>query len=130
MLVSPESYAWLLPWDVMGIPISKIVEYAEAGKFPVIEEILYPALGYAAFFGIARMILTHVAFRVSSLNIAPVPVLFMTATVFALSLLAKLVRSFYAVPFHKRYLTNLHLSLFSLHDFLFSYIYLYNMLFL
>ena len=68
MWISPAAYHWILPSGVMGMPISNIVDYAEAGKFPVVEEILYPALGYAALFGFARLLLTKVAFRVSNLD--------------------------------------------------------------
>jgi hypothetical protein len=66
MLISPAYYEWLLPTDVTGVPISKIVKYAEEGRFPVVEDILYPAIGYCVMFGILRLILTFSVFRVSS----------------------------------------------------------------
>jgi hypothetical protein len=69
MWISPASYEWLLPHRNLGISIDTIVEYAKTGQYPVIEDILYPALVYALLFGVLRMILTKFLFRVRLLSI-------------------------------------------------------------
>ena len=68
MLINPSTYSFLMPLDDK-ITREYIDKLAEKGEFPIIEEILYPALGVALFFGILRAILTRFAFRVRLLCI-------------------------------------------------------------
>jgi hypothetical protein len=69
MLVNPSTYWYLMPLN-NNFSKEYIDELATDGKFPIIEEILYPSLGVALFFGILRAILTRIAFRVRFLRIS------------------------------------------------------------
>jgi hypothetical protein len=70
MLVSPAAYRWLLP--VLNVDIDEVVELAKNGRFPIIDEILYPAMAWAVLFGLVRLVMTFALFKVSknkSLNL-------------------------------------------------------------
>lgn len=59
--LNPSSYEWLLP-DVLSN--SAIDNMAAQGLFPKLLD-LYPSILFAAAFGIARLILFEVLFKVS-----------------------------------------------------------------
>ena len=64
MLIRPSSYSFLFPLND-EITLEVIDALVEQGNFQNFDQILYSSLGVALFFGILRVILTKVAFRVS-----------------------------------------------------------------
>ena len=64
-MVASDYYDFLIP------PFDRkdLADMMGKNLFPTVEG-LYPALGYAIFFGIARIILTHFVFQVSILFVS------------------------------------------------------------
>ena len=60
MNISPSIYQWLLPDSV---DISSIIDLVKNGEFPSVID-LYPAVIFAFIFGIARIYLHNLFFKV------------------------------------------------------------------
>ncbi len=63
--IPPSSYAWLLP---VHVDLAIVDKLALDGSFPSIGG-LWPAIVYAILFGVIRLILQSILFRVSSMKI-------------------------------------------------------------